>query len=156
MDESQLFVNTHDVTFQTTSRSARVATVLLTQNLPNYYASLGGEKAAKSLVDSLLGNLTTKIFHNNTCAITNQYAADLFAKDWISLSSSGTSSSEGKLTTSQNRSDRLEYTVLPREFTGLAKGGPNNKYLVEGIVHQGGKTFNLSGSNAIKCIFSQR
>jgi len=34
MDESQLFVNEHDVRFQTTSRSTRVATVFLTQNLP--------------------------------------------------------------------------------------------------------------------------
>ncbi len=155
MDESQLFVNKHDVSFQTTARSARVATVLLTQNLPNYYAALGGEKAAKSLVDSLLGNLSTKVFHNNTCAITNQYAAELFAKDWMSVPSHGMSSTDNKTTFSQNSSEHLEYTVLPREFTNLATGGPKNDFIVEGIVHQGGRIFNCSGANALCSTFKQ-
>jgi hypothetical protein len=155
MDESQLFVNKHDVSFQTTSRSARVATVLLTQNLPNYYAAFGGETAAKSFVDSLIGNLNTKIFHNNTCAVTNQYAAELFARDWQRVASGGTTSADGKMSFNQGTSDHLEYTVLPREFTNLATGGPKNDFIVEGIVHHGGRIFNCSGGNALKCVFAQ-
>jgi len=155
IDESQHFVNKHDVGFQTTSRSARVATVLLTQNLPNYYAVMGGEHASKALVDSLLGNLTTKIFHNNTCAITNQYAADLFARDWRQIPSSSISQAEGKFTTGSSQAAHLEHTVLPREFTGLAKGGPPHDFTVEAIIHQGGKVFQCSGSNALKTTFRQ-
>ena len=155
IDESQFFVNRYDVNFQTTARSARVATVLLTQNLPNYYAALGGEKASKAFVDSLLGNLSTKVFHNNTCATTNQYAADLFAQEWQSVSSSSQSQSEGKLTFGSGESLQLKHSILPREFTGLKRGGPLEDFLVEGIVHQGGKVFQTSGINALKTVFSQ-
>ena len=156
MDEAQHFVNEHDVSFQTTARSSRVCTVLLTQNLPNYLYAFGGDGRGRALLDSLLGNLVTKIFHNNTCAATNQYAAELFAKDWRQVSSGGFSQSEGKLSTSRNQSDQMEYTVLPREFTGLAKGGPLNDFTVEAIIHQGGKIFQCSGINALKTSFRQQ
>jgi hypothetical protein len=154
-DESQLFVNKYDVSFQSTARSARVATVFITQNLPNYYAALGGEAAAKAFVDSLIGNLNTKVFHNNTCAVTNQYAAELFARDWQKISSGGMTSADGKTSFNQGTSDHLEYTVLPREFTNLATGGPKNDFIVEGIVHHGGRIFNCSEANALKCVFAQ-
>lgn len=155
MDESQLFVNRHDVGFQATARSSRVATVYLTQNIPNYYAAMGGENASKAIVESLLGNMGTKVFHNNSCATTNQYAADLFAKDWRSMRSRGTSSAEGKLTSSLNQSQQLEYTVLPRDFTNLATGGPRNDFTVEGIVHRAGRIFKCSGTNALQSVFRQ-
>ena len=156
MDESQLFVNKHDVIFQTTSRSAGVATVFLTQNIPNYYAALGGETASKAFVDSLLGNMATKIFHNNSCAVTNQYAAELFAKNWRNVPSHGSSSAEGKMTFNENSSQHLEYTVLPREFTTLATGGPQNGFCVEGIVYRGGRSFASSGRNALMSDFHQQ
>jgi hypothetical protein len=151
MDESQLFVNKFDARFQTTARSARVATVFITQNIPNYYAALGGETASKAFVDSLLGNMTTKVFHNNSCAVTNQYAAELFARDWQTTRST-TVSGENFSTTQQKQ---LEYSVLPREFTLLATGGPQNDFTVEGIIHRGGKIFNCSGTNALKSVFFQ-
>ena len=151
MDESQLFVNKHDTKFQTTARSARVATVFLTQNIPNYYAALGGETASKAFVDSLLGNMATKVFHNNSCAVTNQYAADLFAREWQTTHST-TVSGENFSSTQQKQ---LEYSVLPREFSLLATGGPSNDFQVEGIVYRGGRVFNCSGRNALVAIFSQ-
>lgn len=151
MDESQLFVNKHDVSFQTTARSSRVATVFLTQNIPNYYAALGGESASKAFVDSLLGNMATKIFHNNTCAVTNKYAADLFARDWQTRSS--TTVDGDKFSTTSRR--ELEYVVQPREFTNLATGGPRNDFLVEGIVHRAGRIFKCSGANALQSVFKQ-
>jgi hypothetical protein len=155
MDESQLFLNRHDVDFLATARSAKIATVFLTQNIPNYYAAMGGENTSKAIVESLLGNMGTKIFHNNACSTTNQYAAELFAKDWRNVSSHGTSSADGKWSLSQNQSQQLEYSVLPREFTNLATGGPNNDFVVEGIVHRAGRIFNKSNANALKCLFSQ-
>jgi hypothetical protein len=151
MDESQLFVNKYDVRFQTTSRSARVATVFITQNIPNYYAALGGETASKDFVNSLLGNMATKVFHNNSCAITNQYAADLFAREWQTTSST-TVSGENFSSTQQKQ---LEYSVLPRDFSLLATGGPDNNFQAEGIVYRGGRIFKGSGKNSLVAIFFQ-
>ncbi len=153
-DESQHFANEHDTHFQTTARSSRVCTVYLTQNLPNYHLTLGG--SGGPLTDSLLGNLSTKIFHNNTCVATNKYASELFASTWRPDSSSSGSLSDGKLTTGQSQSEKLKPEVLPHEFTTLAKGGTPNNFLVEGIVHQGGKTFRASNANALRVIFNQR
>jgi hypothetical protein len=151
VDESQLFVNKYDVSFQSTARSARVATVFLTQNIPNYYAALGGETASKAFVDSLLGNMATKVFHNNSCAVTNQYAADLFAREWQTTRST-TVSGENFSSTHQKQ---LEYSVLPREFSLLATGGPANDFRVEGIVYRGGRIFKGSGKNSLVAIFKQ-
>jgi len=155
MDEAQHFVNEHDVTFQTTARSARACTVLLSQNFPNYLYALGSGDKARSLVDSLLGNLTTKIFHNNTCAATNQWAADLFAREWQTQTSQSVSSSNGQINTGTNTSQQLQYSVIPRNFTGLMKGGPKNNFWVEGLVHQGGQTFHGSQTNALRTLFPQ-
>jgi hypothetical protein len=154
-DESQHFVNEFDVSFQTTARSSRVCTVLLTQNLPNYLFSLGGDERARALVDSLLGNLVTKIFHNNTCAATNQYAAELFARDWQQDRSLSFSQQEKGFNFSNSVGQKLEFVVQPREFSGLLKGGPANDFLVEAIVHQGGKRFNTGGLNALLTVFRQ-
>jgi hypothetical protein len=51
-DEAQHFISRSDPLFLTTSRSARVITVLLTQNVPNYLSVL-----SRAEVDSLLGKL---------------------------------------------------------------------------------------------------
>lgn len=154
-DESQHFVNEHDVTFQTTARSSRVCTIYLTQNLPNYRFVLGGTQRGDALVDSLLGNLATKIFHNNTCAQTNAYAAELFSKDWRDSDTHSYSQDAGQTKLSGSTTQQLEHVVPPVTFTTLAKGGPENNYAVEAIIHQGGKTFDLSGINALRTVFFQ-
>lgn len=71
MDEGQYFLTDYDALFQQTARSSRVATVLLTQNIPNMIKVLG-----KDSTDSLLGNYQTHIFHQNQCPITNQWMED--------------------------------------------------------------------------------
>jgi len=45
--------------------------------------------------------------------------------------------------------------VQPSEFSGLRTGGPRNDFEVEGIIHQGGKNFEISGINALKTTFVQ-
>lgn len=154
-DEAQLFVNEHDTTFQTTARSARACTVFLTQNLPNYHYYLGGDERARSLTKSLLGNLTTKIFHNNGCVETNKYAAELFGRNWRKDSSSTLSENDGKFSSSSSTSDKMDYVVQPREFSDLATGGPQNHYQVEAIIHQGGRIFSATGKNALLTAFQQ-
>jgi hypothetical protein len=159
-DESQLFVNSHDAVFQTTARSSRACTVYLTQNLSNYYAALGGERS-KAEVNSLLGNLQTKIFHANGDSVTNNWAADLFAKSYQYRTTSGTStrdSDAGRGSSSRNTGghESLENQVLPIEFSRLRKGGPENDWCVDGFVFEGGREWKTSGKNYLRVTFKQR
>ncbi|WP_067734190.1 type IV secretory system conjugative DNA transfer family protein [Novosphingobium naphthalenivorans] len=73
-DECQYFVNSHDAEFLSTCRGSRACTVYLTQNLPSLYASFGGEKP-EHRVNQFVGNFATRIWHNNACAETNEWAA---------------------------------------------------------------------------------
>lgn len=79
-DEAHLFVSEKDNDFQSTARSARACTVYLTQNLPGLYSQLGGTRPEHA-ADAMLGNFQTKIFHSNSDARTNQWAADLIGRD---------------------------------------------------------------------------
>lgn len=154
-DEAQFFVTSRDPIFLSTARGARVCTVFLSQNLPNYHFQLGGDQRAESLAKSMLGNLTTKIFHNNGCVVTNRYAADLFARTWQPKSSHSFGEREGRIDMQEQTHDELLDQVIPYEFTILATGGPRNDFIVEGIVHQGGRRFDASGTNFLKIAFPQ-
>lgn len=148
-DESQFFITSYDTLFQTTARSARACTVYLTQNISNYYAAMGGENS-KAYVDSLLGNLQTKIFHANGDPVTNTWAADVFARDWSSHTSTTFGSSD-----SSTRSKSLDYQIEPVVFTTLSKGGPANGLAVEGLVFEAGKKWS-TGKNHLPVVFDQR
>ena len=63
-DEAHELVCNYTPEFLATARSARVASVLISQNKPNYLAAMGGE-AGRHRVDAFLGNIGTKIFHAN-------------------------------------------------------------------------------------------
>lgn len=73
-DEAQYFVNSYDAEFLSTCRGSRACVVFLTQSLPTFYAKMGGENA-RDRVHHLLGNFATKIWHNNSCPETNDWAA---------------------------------------------------------------------------------
>ena len=156
-DESQNFINEHDVHFQTTARSSRACTVLLSQTLPNYYWALGGEQKGKALTDSLMGVLQTKIFCGNSCPKTNQWAADIFGKSWQQRQNSGVSHADkGGRSSNSGTTESLEYTVEPSEFTSLRKGGPASNFLVDSIIHGGGRTFRASRQQYLKTTFNQK
>ncbi|MCA9030508.1 MAG: hypothetical protein KDA66_06835, partial [Planctomycetaceae bacterium] len=84
-DEAHLTLTEQDNKFQTVARGLRCATVLLTQNLDCFYEVLSGNhpQSAKFAVDSLMGNLSTKIFHANSSATTNKWAAELIGKQYL-------------------------------------------------------------------------
>lgn len=152
-DEAQFFINSHDVKFQTTARSSRACTVYLTQNLPNYINALGD-----NLTYSLLGNLQTKIFHQNSETKTNQYASEIIGKNWQDvLTTSSNKNHDKDLTSNRGTSfnEQVQYQILPIEFTKLAKGGFENNLLVEGVVFQGGRIWQASGYNFLKVLFEQ-
>ena len=228
VDESQLFKLAYDLEFQGTARSALAATVYLTQNLSNYYATQPG-RDPKAATDALLGNFQTKIFHTNTDVATNQYAADLIGKgivrrasgNWsenggwsrgendgttysyqrgknkgrqsgsqsgggVTYSDTGSASysinsggshgrqegessswSRGQTTgTSRGESggwnsgggwsEQMDYLVPPSFFaSGLRKGGPENDFLVDGVLVQGGRRFRASGGHSLFVTFQQ-
>lgn len=151
-DEAQHFIHEHDAEFQATARSSRIATVCLTQNLPNYHANMGGTKS-EYRVKSFLGTLGTKIFHANADIETNKYASELIG-DGYTEDQSATSTVSGNFSSSRTKSFRLERMVRPEEFVGLNSGGPLNNYEVEAYIHRQGSKFH-NGFNHLKITFKQ-
>jgi len=145
VDESQCFVNNDDMLFQTTARSSKACTVLLTQNISNYYAVMGGANS-KAFVDSLLGNLGTKIFHNNNDPVMNDWASEVISKDYRGNLTSGDSGI--------SVSDEYQYQFLPMHFTLLKTGGKTNDGIVEAVVTVAGKKWS-NDKNFLKVIFKQ-
>jgi len=149
-DENQFFINSYDLEFQQTARSSGVATFYLTQNLPNYHTNLGDNGEIKA--SSLLGNLSTKIFHANADSKTNEWAAKLIGEDWEMQASSSVSNSDNQ---TSSVSEQRRFFVEPIRFTELARGGVNNNYAVQSIIHQIGRNWS-NGGKYINAIFKQR
>jgi hypothetical protein len=153
-DEAQNFVTEYDMQFQATARSSRACTVYLSQNLPNYYAAMGGEHS-RHRVDSLIGNLQTRIWHSNGDPETNRHAADTIGRSWHQSQSDSKSASNGGFNISRSQSESFDYDVPPQTFTRLRKGGPENDLQVEGIVYQTGRRFS-NGKTWMLAAFQQQ
>jgi type IV secretory pathway TraG/TraD family ATPase VirD4 len=156
-DEAQMFVNPYDQIFLTTARSKRVATVFLTQNIPNYLVVMGSGAESKPKVDSLLGNLSTKIFHTNMDAETNEYASRLIGNALLPASSTGRQ--RGQFSVSESRSEGISFVVqpqiFPREFITLKSGGAENGFKVEAVLVVSGHAWE-DGSNYNTITFTQK
>ena len=138
-DEAQHFIHEHDAESQATARSSRIATVYLSQNLPNYYANMGGAKY-NYRVASFLGTLNTKFFHANTDIETNKYASDFIGDGFyedIALSHAISGEMAGNI----NRSPRIDKAIRPEVFNGLKTGSKKNNRKVEAIMHVQGMQF---------------
>lgn len=154
VDEAQLFLNDYDQTFQTTARSSGTCTVFLSQNISNYYKAMGGSNPKPS-VDSLLANLSTKIFHANNDAVTNEWAANVIGRKFRRMKSVSISEKE-----SATVSEQLHFQVEPAAFNELNSGGKHLDdssldYKVEGIVTVTGKKWS-NDKNYIKLRFTQK
>lgn len=166
-DEAQYFVaSPYDMQFQTTCRASRVATVLLTQNIGTLQAAFGGGDAGRAEMDSLAGNLNTKIFHAQGDSVTNEWAAALIGKSRQFLTNSSSHQQPENWwenwagfgnapSTSAGISEHIDYEVQPRRFTQLRRGGPANDFRVDGIVFQGGKRFKTTGRTWLPVMFDQ-
>ena len=156
VDESQYFVGEYDTIFQTTARSSRACTVFLTQNISNYYSQMGGE-SSRAKVDSLLGNLSTKIFHANNDAVTNAWASNVIGKNFRTMTSHSENKQKFSLmggSKGQSHSLSLLPQVLPVEFTTLASGGEHYHYMVEAIMQTKGREWS-EGFNYKRVTFKQ-
>jgi hypothetical protein len=150
-DESQEFITGYDAAFQATARSSGVATVYLTQNLRNYHARMGGGAKAEADTDSLLGNLSTKIFHANGDTTTNQWAERVFGSDLVRRD--GGSVSGQNITVNWNHA--MEATYPAKKFTMLKKGSEANNREVEAVIFQTGRKWAATGDNHVSAIFEQ-
>jgi len=162
-DECQYFVSRHDALFQATARSSRAATVYLTQSIPSLVAAVGAEQEGRALVDSLLNNLITKIFHANSDTTTNEYASKLIGKTVKRFGTAGRSVGPPPpggwfrtVTQSSGYSEQLDDIIHPNEFSRLGKGGPENRFLVHGIIVQMGRVFGPSKQYWHLVAFKQR
>lgn len=149
VDEAQYFLNEEDMMFQTTARASKACTVLISQNISNYYAAIGGSNP-QDRVNSLLGNLATKIFHANNDYVTNEWAANTIGRTFRSTTSVGVGDTAGV-----NISKALNYQIEPQQFTLLANGGPRNDFQVEAIITVASKEWS-TGLNYIETFFYQK
>lgn len=152
-DEAQNFLHEYDADYQATARSSRIATVYISQNLPNYFANMGGERGRYKVL-SFLGSLATKFFHANADTETNRYASALIGEAWQKEISESEAATDGKVTVTKNISSKLQKIVRPEEFGLLTTGGPLNEYKVSGYIHLQGKRFS-NGFNFKKIVFNQ-
>ena len=149
-DEAQAFLLPGDSAFMSTCRSSRVGSVLLSQNISNFYAALGGGPKAEAQVNSLLALCNTKIFHANNDHVTNEWAAKTIGMGIKNL----TSVNIGGPSESASSSQHMHYLVEPREFTMLKTGGPANRYLVDAVIAGTGRKYS-SGANFMETSFQQ-
>lgn len=152
-DESQNFLHEHDADYQATARSSRICTVYISQNLPNYFANMGGVHS-EHRVKSFLGTLNTKIFHANADIETNNYASELIGQQYVEKLSEGASLGQGGISKSTNLSIELEKIVRPEQIVRLKTGGPTNDFITEAYIHRPGDPF-ATGSNYLKMKFRQ-
>lgn len=150
IDEAHFFLTSeYDQLFLTTSRSSGTCVCLITQNISNFYAAIGGRNP-KPKVDSLLALLTVKIFHNNSDPVTNQFAAESIGQEFKSI---------GGISAGQynniNLNQQLHYQVNPKEFTVLKTGGKLNNYEAEAIITVAGKVWS-DGKNYRLHSFNQK
>jgi len=149
-DEAQVFLTPHDHGFMSTCRSSRAGSVLMTQNISNFYTALGGGPQAEAKVNSLLALCNTKVFHANNDHVTNEWAAKTIGNGIVNLQSVSVGDNNGSASSSQH----MQYLVEPREFTMLRTGGLENQYLVDAVITGTGRRFS-TGSNFLRTAFEQ-
>jgi type IV secretory pathway TraG/TraD family ATPase VirD4 len=152
-DEAQSFLHEYDAIYQATARSSRIATVYITQNLPNYFASMGGQHA-EARVKSFLGTLNTEIFHANADVETNNYASQRIGDGKFKKASEGMSASGTEINTSQNTEFIFDRLVRPEYFQSLKTGGSANNCMCQAYVRCLGLKLN-DGYPFTKMTFNQ-
>jgi len=138
-DEAQHFIHEYDAECQATARSSMIATVYLTQNLPNYHANMGGAKS-EYRVKAFLGTLASKFFHANADLDTNIFASSLIGEAYETDTQNSVSIGEN-FSSGKSESYRLKKMVRPEHFVQLKTGGPKNNFITEAYIHKQGNSF---------------
>lgn len=175
-DEAQFVMNELDAEHLSVAASAKACTVFISQDVPSYYANVGGHDP-KNLTDSLLAKFQTRIFHANTDLETNRQAAE-FCGQIVQYQTSKTRSrgqgtggtstiNDDVNNTGGNASENTNYSktistyrdyVFPPPYFAheLRTGGKENKLKVDGIVVRNGANFASTGKHYLKATFSQK
>jgi type IV secretory system conjugative DNA transfer VirD4/TraG family protein len=153
-DEAQFWATKQDALFQQTARAARGVTVYASQSLANLYAELGGNPTGRAHVESLLGNLQTRLACQNSEPETNEWYARSIGRTKQYLTS-WSFSPWAQLPKSKSKAEHIDYDVQPRKFTTLKSGGPGNNYLVEAILICAGRQFRANGQRWLRVTFQQ-
>lgn len=158
-DECHYVTSPNDTLFCSTARSSRLATVFITQNLDIWKAEAGGSQVAEKRIQGLIGVLATKLLFLNSHAATNNFAADLIGKEPQERKSSskqrGRSSGRLSSSSSESRSETVDYLCPPAEFQKLMSGGSRHGYLCSGIVFKTGRRWS-SGKRFLTAYFDQK
>jgi len=153
IDEYQHFISPYDFLFLSTARSSRASCILMTQNISNLYAQIGGTgRVAEEKVNALLALTNHKFFLAQNNSITNEFASRTIG---MGIHMLGTTSVQIQdYAGNAGMSSSYNYQVMPREFTMLKRGGSHHDGIVEAIVTATGKTFS-NGKNYMKLHFKQ-
>jgi hypothetical protein len=175
-DEAQFVMNAMDADHLSVAAAMKACTVFITQDVPSYYANIGGDDP-KNTTDSLLAKFQTRIFHANTDIETNQQAAEFCGKitkyqeatgQGGGLSTGGSANmAEQSNSTGGNAGANVfenrtittyqDYVFPPDYFSReLRTGGMENKLLVDGIVVRNGANFATTKKHYLKATFSQK
>ena len=153
IDEYQHFISKYDPLFLSTARSSRAGNILITQNISNLYAQIGGNgKIAEEKVNALLALTNHKFFLAQNNSITNKFASETIGLGIHKLTNTNVRFEE--YGGNAGISETYQYQVMPREFTTLKRGGTYHDGIVEGIVTATGKTFS-NGKNHLRVAFRQ-
>lgn len=151
IDECQFFINpNYDSMFQTTARSALVASVYLTQTIHNLIFTMGRNNP-EARAKGLLANMGTKIFHANADFDSNQFASNMIGQDITAMASMSAQLKHGQTAT---LSEQVLYQVPPHAFMTLKYGRKENDYMVEAYVVKTGPWAHTK-KNYIKVAFPQ-
>lgn len=151
-DEVQNILSpSYDTQFVLTARSCAVSCIFITQSIHNISFAMGHESPQEK-AKAMLSNLSTKVFCNNSCVETNTWGADLIGKANIKNTSSTLYEDKGGNKTFNH--SRI-HKVPSEHFSTLKNGSAANKYIVEAIVHKGGKSWR-NNENFLEGRFDQR
>src|SRR5262249_12080208 len=98
---------------------------------------------------TLLANLSVKLFFGNSSVETNEYAADVFARDITEMGSGGAAANDGRGIVNTGWTEQEQYQVRPVEFTRLRSGGG----LVDSSDYKGGGVSHATGPTGHKPAF---
>ena len=166
IDEAQHFHSANDALFQATARSARCATVYLTQNISGFYGNSTAH--SRESVDGFLGNLNTKILHCNNDHASNVWAANQIGQyktQRLSTSISEQPAPRGDgwfsnmlrprdKSVSSSMQEDIQYAVQPSAFLNMRTGGKRFDFLVDAYFVKGGAQFS-TGRHYFPTVFRQ-
>lgn len=153
LDEYQHYITPYDFLFLSTARSSRAGCILMTQNISNLYAQIGGNgRIAEEKVNSLLSLTNHKFFLAQNGFTNNEFASKTIGQDIQKLKTATVQFQQAA--GSASISEQYLYQVMPKEFTQLKRGGDQHKGIVEAYICATGKTFS-NGKNHYKGLFQQ-